>query len=86
MTAITLDEAWERFPSAQDIRPQYSVCAAAEKIHTLLATIHLYEMAGLLLPHLKVHCLYSNDDLRWIRCISYLHIPGNSPLRSCAAL
>lgn len=70
--AKELNQVWERFPSAEDLKPRHPICDAAEMAHISPATLSRYEAAGLLVPHRNGRRLYSDDDVRWMRCIHYL--------------
>lgn len=67
-----LNSVWERFPSAENLKPRHPVCDAAEMAHISPATLNRYEAGGLVVPHRNGRRLYSDDDVRWIRCIHYL--------------
>jgi len=54
-------------------RPLYSISTAAELLGVHPRTLRLYEAAGLIKPtRRKNRRIFSNSDLRWIRCIRFL--------------
>ena len=54
-------------------RPLYTISTAAELLSIHPRTLRLYEVAGLLKPARRNNRrIYSNNDLRWVRCIRYL--------------
>lgn len=59
--------------SSKDNRPVYTIATAAELLGVHPRTLRLYEAAGLVKPARRNNRrIYSNNDLRWIRCIRYL--------------
>lgn len=56
-----------------DTRPVYTIGTAAELLTVHPRTLRLYEQGGLLKPARRNNRrFYSNNDLRWIKCIRYL--------------
>ena len=54
-------------------RPVYTIGVAAELLGVHPRTLRLYEQGGLLKPARRNNRrFYSNNDLKWIRCIRYL--------------
>lgn len=56
-----------------DNRPVYTIGTAAELLDVHPRTLRLYEHGGLLRPARRNNRrFYSNNDLKWIKCIRYL--------------
>jgi MerR family transcriptional regulator/heat shock protein HspR len=56
-----------------DNRPVYTIGTAAELLNVHPRTLRLYEQGGLLKPARRNNRrFYTNNDLRWIKCIRYL--------------
>ena len=59
--------------NSKDNRPVYTIATAAELLGVHPRTLRLYEAAGLIKPARRNNRrIYSNNDLRWIRCIRHL--------------
>lgn len=56
-----------------DSKPVYTIGTAADLLGIHPRTLRLYEQGGLLKPARRNNRrFYSNNDLKWIRCIRYL--------------